>query len=117
MSSKPILCALLLGLMTIGGYQGPAPQARHKTHQPKPAFSAPGKARGFTEAFEAEVKKVGQISPDEFARRHAGKANYLKKISWDPTTAKFWDQFALDPQAPGAEINARGYEAWSLLLQ
>ena len=116
MVPKSILCALLFGYFLVG-YQGPAQEAGKKADQAKPAAAVLGKDLGFTEAFEAEVKKVGQISPDEFARRHAGKANYLKKISWDPTTAKFWDQFALDPESKGAEINARGYEAWSLLIQ
>ena len=57
---------------------------------------------GFTAAFEEEVRKVGQITPDEFGRRFAGKARYLPKISWDPTTAKYWDRFTLDPNDPKA---------------
>jgi hypothetical protein len=122
MASKSILCAFFVAFLVTGGYQGPAQETERKptvADKPAPAkavVSAPGKDLGFTDAFEAEVKKVGQISADEFAKRHAGKANYLKKISWDPTKAKFWDQFALNPGAPGAEINARGYEAWQLLL-
>jgi hypothetical protein len=126
MASKSILCALLVGCTVLSGYQGPAQETGNQpdkkkagvsdSSKAKAGVSGPGKDFGFTEAFEAEVKKVGEISADKFARRHAPKANYLKKISWDPTKAKFWDQFALDPSAPGAEINARGYEAWNLLL-
>ena len=51
---------------------------------------------GYTAAFDAEVLKVGQISPQEFARRYKTRADYLDKLGWDPTTAKFWDKFNLD---------------------
>ncbi|MBI3411561.1 MAG: DUF3160 domain-containing protein [Planctomycetes bacterium] len=57
---------------------------------------------GLTAAFEEEVKKVGQITPEEFGRRYAPKAAYLEKVSWDPTTAKYWDRFMLDPNDPKA---------------
>jgi hypothetical protein len=49
-------------------------------------------------AFEAEAKKAGQISPQEFAQRYPSQAHYLRQLSWDPTTSKFWDQFNLDPK-------------------
>ncbi|HEY9829927.1 MAG TPA: DUF3160 domain-containing protein, partial [Stenomitos sp.] len=48
---------------------------------------------GYTTAFQEALQKIGQISPQEFAQRYATPAKYLSKISFDPTTAKFWDDF------------------------
>lgn len=48
---------------------------------------------GYTTAFEEALKEIGQISPQEFAKRYASKAKYLPQISFDPTTAKFWNDF------------------------
>jgi hypothetical protein len=53
---------------------------------------------GFNAAFEAELKKVGQISTGEFARRYS-PPDYLPRPSWDPTTAKFWERLMTDPKA------------------
>src|SRR5207253_636671 len=52
---------------------------------------------GYTAAFDAELKKVGQISPQEFSKMFALKDKYLEKLSFNPTEAKFWDSFNLDP--------------------
>lgn len=57
---------------------------------------------GFTAAFETEIKKVGQITPEEFAQRFPGSAKYLAKMTWDPTTGQYWDRFQLDPNDPKA---------------
>ncbi|MSQ96290.1 MAG: DUF3160 domain-containing protein [Gemmataceae bacterium] len=42
-------------------------------------------------------RKSGQISPQEFGKRYPAPTNYAGKFSWDPTTAKFWDEFNKDP--------------------
>ena len=52
---------------------------------------------GYTAHFQRELVQIGQISPQEFARRYPGQANYVDKFGWDPTTAKFWDEFNRDP--------------------
>src|SRR5258708_18213102 len=52
---------------------------------------------GYTAAFDAELKKVGQISPQEFSKMFALKDKYLEKLSFNPTEAKFCDSFNLDP--------------------
>ena len=61
---------------------------------------------GYGEYFERELKKIGQISPQEFARRYPAPAGYLDRIGWDPTTAKFWDEFNRVPNQP--PISKRG---------
>lgn len=48
---------------------------------------------GYTTAFEEALKEIGQISPQEFTKRYASNAEYLPQISFDPTTAKFWEDF------------------------
>src|SRR5437870_1019237 len=57
---------------------------------------------GFTAAFEEELRKVGQITPDDFLKRFPGPRRVLAKVGWDPTSARFWDRFTLDPTDPKA---------------
>jgi hypothetical protein len=52
---------------------------------------------GYGDAFTQALQGIGQISPDEFAARFPGTASYLPGITWDPTTAQFWDLFNADP--------------------
>jgi hypothetical protein len=61
---------------------------------------------GLSAAFEKEVARIGQISPDDFARRFPPQAKTSNGLGWDPTTAKYWERIALDPNAPGAEVLA-----------
>ncbi|MGF1934333.1 MAG: DUF3160 domain-containing protein [Nostoc sp. ChiQUE02] len=58
----------------------------------------PGDVFGYTTAFNQELKKIGQISPQEFAQRYKSNAEYLPQITWDSTTAKFWQDFNLNPE-------------------
>ena len=57
-----------------------------------------GKAN-YMAKFNEELQQIGQISPQKFAEQFDSKAKYLPQISWDPTTAKFWDEFNLDPKS------------------
>jgi hypothetical protein len=66
---------------------------------------------GYSAFFDAQLEKIGQVSPDDFARRYPSRAEYLPKLTWDPTTAKFWDKFQMDPNAPGARVRVRGPRA------
>lgn len=52
---------------------------------------------GYTNAFEEEIKNIGQISPQEFTQLYPNDAEYLTRITWDPQTAKFWSEFNADP--------------------
>jgi hypothetical protein len=79
--------------------------------QPAPAAGAPANVvtgNDFSAAFSRELAKVGQISPREFAARHATAADYLDKITWDPTTARFFDQLNMDPNAPASQVRVKG---------
>jgi hypothetical protein len=95
MSRKPLL--VLLGCVCLLiGWQVPAQEAGKPAAQAPQAAAKPADT-GLTAAFEEEVIKVGQITPDQFAQRFATKAKYQAKISWDPTTGKYWDRFSQDP--------------------
>ncbi len=50
---------------------------------------------GFTSAFDAELKKLGQISPQQFAERYPAP-KYAGKLSFDPTTAKFFAEMNVE---------------------
>jgi hypothetical protein len=70
---------------------------------PGVALSQPAKkpnedSLGYSAHFQRELGQIGKISPQEFAERYRGQAKYLAKISWDPTTAKFWDGLNRDPK-------------------
>jgi hypothetical protein len=82
----------------------PAPQAKKEA----------GDMFGYSAAFEAEVKKIGQITPEEFARRFPGKARYLERLSWNPTHAKFWKRFNLDPAKITASAKRHGRDDFRL---
>ncbi|NEO21090.1 DUF3160 domain-containing protein [Moorena sp. SIO4A5] len=53
---------------------------------------------GYNAAFEEEWNKIGQMSTEKFAQRYDANADYIQGISWDPTTAKYWDLFNRDPK-------------------
>jgi hypothetical protein len=61
------------------------------------AKKAPAEPFGYTAAFDQELDKIGQISPQDFAQRYPIGTAHLDAIRWDPTTAKFWDRLNLDP--------------------
>jgi hypothetical protein len=56
---------------------------------------------GYTAAFNAELGAIGQITPRQFAERYP-TPDYLPRFGWDPTTARFWDEFDKDPAAIAA---------------
>src|SRR5262249_17831560 len=56
---------------------------------------------GYGAAFDEALKKIGQITPADFAKRFPTKAAYLDKLTWDPATGKFFDQFQQSPPPGG----------------
>lgn len=52
---------------------------------------------GYQATFDAALNRIGQLSTDDFARLYPSGAEYLPGLSWDPTTATFWDLFSADP--------------------
>jgi hypothetical protein len=76
--------------------------AAKKPQTPSPAKKA-GETFGYNTVFEEEVRQLGQITPQQFAQRYDGKTTYLPKITWDPTTAKYYDRINRDPQKTTAD--------------
>src|SRR5262249_7775029 len=74
------------------------------------AAGVPADGLGYSAAFDLELKKVGEPSPADFARLFEGKAVYLPRLSWSPTTAKSGDRFPRAPTAPDARVRVRGEE-------
>ena len=48
---------------------------------------------GYGTAFAQELQRLGQISVAEFTARYGPEPAYLPALTWDPTTAQFWDRF------------------------
>ncbi|MBI3822097.1 MAG: DUF3160 domain-containing protein [Planctomycetes bacterium] len=110
---------LALALMGILGaaYHGVAPTSNPVQANP-PAAAAGGQLQGgFANAFQGELKVLGQISTEEFARRYPSSAKYLDAFPWDPTTAQYYDHLQLDPNDPKSQIRARGHHAQALRQQ
>lgn len=106
MKKKALLClvvtsALVAWLVT---YLGHRPDI--SAQEPK---RSEGTDLGLGVAFDAELKKVGQITPDEFGKRFHVKST-TAKFSWDPTKAAFFDRFSVNPTEKGAKTRARGDE-------
>jgi hypothetical protein len=53
---------------------------------------------GYDGAFAQALQQIGQITPGEFAARYPNHAAYLNGISWDPTTASYWELFNTNPE-------------------
>src|ERR1043166_6356096 len=97
------------GIALLGDLGRPTGSGAGQASAQQPVRPA-GADSGYGAAFAAELARVGQISTDEFARRYGGKAKYLDKLDWDPTTAPFYDRFNGDPNQKGLRARARGPE-------
>lgn len=104
-----LLAVAIVGLGVGGIFYAPAQAEKPAAADAKDAKAGKdaktkpaGDPFGYTAAFEEEVRKIGQITPQEFARRYPTSAKYQDKFSWDPTTAKFWDDFNKDMKGVNA---------------
>jgi hypothetical protein len=69
-----------------------------------------GEVLGFAGLFGQKLASLGQISTAQFAALYAPPTNYLDKIGWDVTQAKYWDrvnqsEFKLDAHEMGVFTN------------
>jgi hypothetical protein len=98
---------LVLGLPLIRMIGSTAAEAVQQASYPRGGL---GTGDGLGERFERELERVGQISADRFSDQFGGDLQYHGKLSWDPTTATFFDRFSLDPTDGSAKVRARGDE-------
>jgi len=80
----------------------PGPQAFYRllsVEPPRVARLGQGGAEvfGYAGALRDERERLGQVTPAEFEALFRIGADYLPGLSWNPTTARFWDRFNLDP--------------------
>ena len=52
---------------------------------------------GYSDLFNQELAKIGQITPEQFRQRYQPDVEYVSQIDWDPTSAEFWNAFDVDP--------------------
>ncbi len=104
-----LVLLVLLGILGVGYYQWPT--SNRVQAKPPTALEAGHIQGGFGNAFKGELKLIGQISTDEFARRFPNSAKYLESFPWDPTTAQYYDHLQLNPADPKSEIRAKGRHA------
>ena len=57
---------------------------------------------GYGTEFGRQIQQVGQLPLADFVSRYTPTNQYLQQISFDPTTATYWDQFNLDPAVHNA---------------
>jgi hypothetical protein len=73
---------------------------------------------GYEDAFANALQRIGQISPDQFAATFPTTAQYLDRVSWDPTGAQFWDRFDANPDVVnrGKNGDAPGFRTFDTRL-
>jgi hypothetical protein len=52
---------------------------------------------GYGTAFSQELQQLGQLSLADFVAIYGPTNEYLPQITFDPTTAEFWNLFSIDP--------------------
>ena len=57
---------------------------------------------GYGTEFGRQLQLLGQLPLNDFVSLYAPTNQYLPQISFDPTTAEFWDQYNLDPAVHNA---------------
>ncbi len=104
-----------LGFLVALFWNFDVPATRAPGDRPRVLAAAPVKPGpdpfGYSAAFDLEIKNVGQITPQQFAARYP-TPQYLGKLSWNPTTAKFFDQVNAEKvKKPGGKtLAANGIE-------
>ncbi len=57
---------------------------------------------GYGTEFGRQIQEVGQLPLEDFVTLYTPTNQYLPQITFDPTTATYWDQFNLDPAVHNA---------------
>lgn len=62
---------------------------------------------GYGSAMAQELARLGLISPAEFAAMYPAPVDYLPQLSFDPTTAQYWQDWQTDHSRPGLQLDFR----------
>src|SRR6185503_17243515 len=73
---------------------------------------------GFHRVYEEEMRRMGYLTPEQFAAIHRPADRYLPRISFDPRSAKFWDAFNADPAVvdQGLTTNSPNWRSFDFRL-
>lgn len=52
---------------------------------------------GYGTAFGQQLRQLGQLSLEDFVSTYQPTNHYLPQLTFDPTTAEFWNLFSIDP--------------------
>lgn len=52
---------------------------------------------GYGTAFGQQIRQIGQLPLEDFVSRYQLTNQYLPQITFDPTTAEFWNLYNIDP--------------------
>jgi hypothetical protein len=52
---------------------------------------------GYGTAFGQQLRQLGQLSLEDFVSIYQPTNQYLPQVTFDPTTAEFWNLFSIDP--------------------
>jgi hypothetical protein len=80
-----------------------APTSSHQFFRLRPEIQESGTEPdgadlfGYNRIFQEELRRAGFLKPADFAATNQPSADYLSELSFDPTTAKYWPEFAADP--------------------
>ncbi len=72
---------------------------------PGPTADGGTEVFGYNDRFASALQTLGQLALEDFATNGADIA-YLSRLSWDPTTAQFWPQFAPGNVASTLRLNS-----------
>jgi hypothetical protein len=59
---------------------------------------------GYDRIFREELRRVGFLTPEQFASLHDPSSNYLASPLFDPRRANYWDAFSADPAVVNAGL-------------
>jgi hypothetical protein len=71
---------------------------------------------GYGTAFSQELQRLGQLPLDDFVALYGPTNEYLPQITFDPTTAEFWDWFNVDPAVWNATNSWPNYRLYDFRL-
>lgn len=71
---------------------------------------------GYGTAFGQQLQQLGQLSLAEFVSTYQPTNQYLPQITFDPTTAEFWNLFSMDPAVWNATNSSQNWRWFDFRL-
>lgn len=71
---------------------------------------------GYGTAFGQQIQQLGQLSLEDFVSTYLPTNQYLPQVTFDPTTAEFWNLFSIDPAVWNATNSFQNRRAFDFRL-